>query len=159
MRENRLRRHRTVCLILLLVAPVLTHAGQLNDFRSDGCSLFPDGTPFRQDLWCDCCMAHDLAYWQGGTRQQKRQADQALRRCVAEKTGSTVLADAMYFGVRLGGSPVFPTWYRWGYGWRYGRGFRSLNGYEQKQIEEKIRHYQQDRSLSYCDIQPLTDWL
>ena len=40
---------------------------------------------------------------------ERLQADSALRDCVMEQTGDEILADAMFFGVRGGGSPVFPT--------------------------------------------------
>ncbi len=138
-------------LFLLVVNSAIT-AGQLEPFISDGCSLFPDGTPLQQELWCECCIAHDIAYWQGGSRKQKQAADQALRECVARRTGNGLLADAMYYGVSMGGSPVFPTWYRWGYGWRYGRGFQSLNRYEKQQVEEELEHYRLSSSQSSCDI-------
>ncbi len=31
----------------------------------------------------------------------------------------------MYEGVRVGGSPYFYNWYRWGYGWSYLRNHRE----------------------------------
>jgi len=92
-------------------------AGQLDDFSSDGCSLFPDGTLANKNLWCDCCFEHDIAYWQGGNREQKKQADKILRICIQQKTGNSLLASSMYYAVTIGGFPIFPTWYRWGYGW------------------------------------------
>lgn len=128
-------------------------AEPLADFRSDGCSLFPDGTLLRQDLWCECCIAHDIAYWQGGTRKQKQRADRVLRDCVAAKTGSDLLAETMYYGVTVGGSPVFPTWYRWGYGWRYGRGFRALERYEKQRVAEKLQHYRLLTPPAACRIE------
>lgn len=129
-------------------------AGQLNDFSSDGCSLFPDGTPGEQTLWCDCCFTHDIAYWQGGNRKQKEQADEALRECVLQKTASRLLANSMYYGVKLGGSPVFPSWYRWAYGWRYGRGFQSLNQYEKQRVAKKLQQYREStpKSKSFCEL-------
>jgi len=126
----------SLCLLIKCVG-----AAELADFSSDGCSQFPDGTLTQQDLWCDCCITHDIAYWQGGNRQQKKQADEALRQCVLQKTDNKLLADTMYYGVTLGGSPVFPVWYRWGYGWRYGRGFQSLNKYEQQQVADQLQQY------------------
>lgn len=144
---------RFVFLGLFLFMASLSRADQLADFRSDGCSLFPDGTPMQQDLWCECCIAHDIAYWQGGNRTQKQQADRALRDCVEAKTDNELLAETMYYGVMLGGSPVFPTWYRWGYGWRYGRGFRSLTRFEKQQVTEKLQYYRLLIPQSSCTIE------
>lgn len=57
---------------LLLAAPVWAEEQPvLSLFHSDGCSLFPNGTPNSPNLWCGCCLAHDLAYWQGGTALDK----------------------------------------------------------------------------------------
>lgn len=143
----------TISLGLLILSINIVHTGQLDDFSSDGCSQFPDGTLTRQDLWCDCCVNHDIAYWQGGSRKQKKQADQTLRECVLQKTGNSLLADTMYYGVTLGGSPVYPTWYRWGYGWHYGHGFQPLNQYEKQMVEEKLQHYQMTMPQSSCDFE------
>ena len=110
-------------------------AGRLHPFHSDGCSLFPDGTLADKTLWQDCCVEHDLAYWRGGSREEREQADLRLRDCILEKTGDRDLAELVFGGVRAGGAPVFPTWYRWGYGWQYGRGYRDLTGEERRQVE------------------------
>ena len=104
--------------LLLLIALILLSpswaasapsASALHDFTSDGCSLFPDGNREHRDLWCDCCFAHDIAYWQGGTQKERRQADETLRDCVLDRTHNKALALLMYDGVRTGGHPVFPT--------------------------------------------------
>jgi hypothetical protein len=149
-----LPRHRLIIIIAL--STVFTQnvvAGKLDDFSSDGCSQFPDGTLTQQNLWCDCCITHDIAYWQGGNRKQKKQADKELRQCVLNKTDNTLLADAMYYGVTVGGSPVFPTWYRWGYGWRYGRGFQSLNLFEKQQVKKKLERYFMTAIPNSCDFE------
>ncbi len=44
--------------------------------------------------------------------------DVELRRCVDERA-SAFVAWLMWIGVRAGGHPLFPTWYRWGYGRDY----------------------------------------
>jgi hypothetical protein len=61
----------------------------------------------------------------GGNREQRRLADHELSLCV-EKAESKMLADAMWAGVRVGGSPFWFTKYRWAYGWPYTRGYREL---------------------------------
>jgi hypothetical protein len=134
---------------VFLISGCVTEA-ELGDFWSDGCSLFPDGTLQDRSLWCDCCFNHDIAYWRGGTEEERKAADQTLRACVLEHIGNNTLATTMYDGVRVGGSPVFPTWYRWGYGWEYGRGYEPLTQEEQKQAAEKLDRYKQTHSSGYC---------
>lgn len=119
-------------------------------FTSDGCSLFPDGTLSDQSRWCDCCFNHDIAYWRGGSAEERKSADSALRACVFERTGNQTLAATMYEGVQAGGSPMFPAWYRWGYGWKYGRGYKPITEKEQEQINESLVLYQQSHPAGYC---------
>jgi hypothetical protein len=105
----------------------------LRDFTTDGCSLFPDSSS--DACWADCCVAHDRTYWRGGTAAERKQADAALRDCVAQ-LGRPTLAGLMYRGVRIGGMPLWPTWFRWGYGWGYGRGYEPLKPAEQCRADE-----------------------
>jgi hypothetical protein len=125
-------------------------AADLKDFTSDGCSLFPDGTISDRAQWCECCLRHDIAYWQGGTEEERKEADAALRDCVLERTGDKALAETMHLGVRAGGHPVFPAWYRWAYGWPYGRGYKTLNDEEQKSVRTKLTDYEKDHPGGYC---------
>jgi hypothetical protein len=141
-------------LMLALVPAALADnavcATALHDLKSDGCSLFPDGDLGHRDLWCDCCFAHDIAYWQGGTQKERKQADETLRDCVFERTHNKALAVLMYDGVRTGGHPAFPTWYRWAYGWSYGRGYKALTEEEQRQAKEKLDDYFNKYPSGYC---------
>ena len=103
----------------LLLIPAITWAAPdcpeqpPRPFRSDGCSMWPDGD------WGHCCVRHDEVYWCGGTPQQRKEADIALRACVGGAMGYV-----MYWGVRFGGHPIFPTGFRWGFGWPYEGGYR-----------------------------------
>ena len=126
-------------LLISLIALSNTYAEQIDPFKSDGCSLFPDGNLVNKDAWCECCVQHDIAYWQGGSEDQRQAADIALRNCVLAKTGNKVLAEMMYQGVKFGGHPIYPNWYRWGYGWPYGRGFESLSQEEQHQVDRQLK--------------------
>lgn len=116
-------------------------ANSLQPFRSDGCSWFPEGPVWEQNLWQHCCTAHDLAYWQGGDYIARMIADEQLRECVTGQ-GEPVVAAAMLVGVRVGGSPFWPTEFRWGYGWRNPRGYSPLSTTEIQLIEQQLR--QQD---------------
>lgn len=122
----------------------------LNQFTSDGCSLFPNGTLNDRSRWCDCCFNHDIAYWRGGSEDERKDADKALRACVLERTGNKALAEMMYDGVRVGGNPVFPTWYRWGYGWKYGRRYKPLTEDEQKQVADMFDNYKKTHPSGFC---------
>ncbi len=114
---------------------------QLADFTSDGCSLFLNGTFEDPELWKECCHKHDLAYWRGGAENERNQADLAFKACVLKKTGNAELAEIMYQAVRVGGSPHFPTWYRWGYGWPVGRGYQKLSEEELLLVDQKLAVY------------------
>ena len=134
---------RRIIIILLLLT--LTGCNgtekQIKDFTSDGCTLFPDSSLILKSDWCECCFDHDVAYWQGGTEEERLKADETLRECVREKTGNVNLAKVIYQGVRLGGSPYFYNWYRWGYGWDYERKYKKLTDDEKKQVEIKLKKY------------------
>jgi hypothetical protein len=116
-------------------------AAELAPFTSDGCSSFPNGTPQNQNLWLNCCIRHDFAYWKGGTEQQRLEADLALEQCVA-KAGEPAIASLMLQGVRAGGTPSLPTPYRWGYGWPFGRGYQALTVEELAQVKMQLQALQ-----------------
>ena len=126
---------RALFLISLTAIPAATFAEPLVAFSSDGCSQFPNGTQAQPDLWLDCCMAHDAAYWAGGTADQRALADQALQQCVAAKQQASVGA-LMLMGVRIGGTPFMPTPFRWGFGWPLWRGYTPLSTLERIQVRQ-----------------------
>lgn len=125
--------NRLPLLVVLIWLHTLPVKAELKPFTSDGCSVFPDGTTDQQSLWLNCCIEHDLAYWKGGTEQERLDADKRLGQCVSE-VGEPEIASLMLAGVRVGGSPYFPTWYRWGYGWPYPRGYQTLTEPEKQEI-------------------------
>jgi len=141
-------------LLIFIIASCSEHSG-LSAFSSDGCSLFPDSSLITKDDWCECCFQHDLAYWKGGTKEEREHADNDLKQCVFEKTQDEALAKVMYEGVRLGGSPYFYNWYRWGYGWNYldnTRGkYQALTEAEQKQAKSLIEQYLANNPKKYCE--------
>jgi hypothetical protein len=125
----------TLSLCVSLGACQHAIAVDLADFKSDGCSMFPDGN------YSSCCYLHDVAYWPGGTAEARELADKSLRACILGITHNEVLAETMYKGVRVGGGPEFPTHYRWGYGWPfpYRKRYAPLTSEEQEQVAEKTR--------------------
>lgn len=143
--------------LAILIAAIAWHiipfkeAGLLSEFTSDGCSLFPDSSLINADDWCACCVEHDIAYWKGGTEAERLAADEALRDCVLQTTGNAELAEAMYLGVRMGGSPYFKNWYRWGYGWSYARKYQALNEEERSEAETKLAEFFASNPKMPCD--------
>ena len=86
--------------------------------KIDGCTLAPDFD------FAECCNRHDEQYWQGGEQQARLNADRQLRQCIAGR-GHAVLPSIYYVGVRLGGTPLLPTPWRWGFGWPYLHGYQK----------------------------------
>lgn len=145
-------------LLPLLAAALLASCASLTTqpvpFTTDGCSLFPDRALVGRADWCDCCLAHDLAYWRGGTEEQRLTADRALRTCVAQKTGNHALAETMFVGVRAGGGPQLNTPFRWGYAWPYGRGFRALTAAESAALQTLENDYRARNPRLQCQADP-----
>lgn len=110
----------------MLVFGCASRSDSLQPFTSDGCSMFPERALVGNKDWCDCCVAHDLAYWKGGTQQDRLAADRELERCVRASTSDAALAASMLAGVRVGGSPYLNTPFRWAYGWPADRNYRAL---------------------------------
>ncbi len=124
--------------VLWLLAAGPAHAeDKLGPFTTDGCSDFPDGTPQHRTLWLKCCIAHDKKYWMGGTYEERLQADLELRQCV-QSVGEPAIAALMLAGVRVGGSPWWPTRFRWGYGWPYPHGYRALTQQDLEQARKLL---------------------
>lgn len=125
-----------ICIALIIIGNEAL-ADDLKPFTSDGCSSFPDGTTEQKELWLKCCVAHDFAYWKGGTFVDRKNADIALRECVTS-VGKKEIALLMLAGVRVGGSPLYPTTFRWGYGWPYPKYYGELTTEEIAQVNERL---------------------
>ena len=76
----------------------------------------PDGS------WQSCCVEHDMAYWCGGSAEERRATDALFRACVTDH-GGRALAALLYWSVRVSGNPWLPVYWRWGYGWAWPRGY------------------------------------
>jgi hypothetical protein len=127
-------KHIQIFFALVLLG-ASAQADEPSAFVSDGCSLVPDASLIGDSDWCSCCYVHDIAYWMGGTTEQRLAADIALEVCVTEASDSETLANVMYQGVRLGGSPYLDTPFRWGFGWSYARKYQSLTLPEQSRLD------------------------
>lgn len=125
-----------VGLIILSSACQFSGNKPIAAFTTDGCSAFPEGTQAHKDLWHKCCTAHDVKYWAGGSYDERLQADLELRACV-QSVGEPAIANLMLAGVRVGGSPWWPTSFRWGYGWSYTHGYNKLTDEELGQVNKQ----------------------
>ena len=101
-------------------------APALKPFETDGCSggmsaawQFFRGRP---TPWEGECIEHDRAYHPGGSRAERLAADRKLRGAVAERDHPKTAA-VMYYAIRLGGHPWWPLPWRWGFGYRWPRGY------------------------------------
>jgi hypothetical protein len=124
-------------IISTLLLSASAYADTLSPFISDGCSAFPDGTFQQNELWLSCCHQHDLAYWKGGSYQDRIDADFELKSCVS-KIGEPEIALLMLAGVRVGGTPFLYTKFRWGYGWPYPKFYGELTPEEKQQVKDQV---------------------
>jgi len=85
-------------------------------FSSDGCSLWMND--WKGTSIYPACFLHDIKYWSGHRNEDVARliADAELLIDVATLLNSTGMAETMFSGVRLGGSNIFKSPFRWGYG-------------------------------------------
>ena len=152
MKRNKKLSRVGLWMFVTLLATACSTESELRAFSSDGCSLFPDSSLISESDWCSCCFEHDLAYWRGGTAAEREKADGVLRDCVTGKTGNEALGMMMYEGVRLGGSPHFYSWYRWGYGWGYERKYQALSPAEVETADNLVKKYFAANEVAACPI-------
>ncbi len=114
----------------------------LAPFTTDGCSMIGDGATKEVDgvkteiSWQHCCVEHDIAYWKGGTSEQRETADKKMRQCLRETGMSSEKATAFYLGVRFAQGFLTHSIFRWGNGWKYVRGFEPHTPDELEQINK-----------------------
>lgn len=141
-------------LILFSFISLGSHAEELftpiKPFTSDECSKWPEGNILDKDLWKECCYEHDLAYWLGGTRKERRKADEDLMKCVA-KEGDPLNGALMWVGTRVGGRPYYPTPFRWGYGWSHERAYSPLNEKEIDSAKQELSNVNDEIALKAAE--------
>jgi hypothetical protein len=104
----------------------------LRPFSTDGCSQSPNSYDGQKIV--ECCVAHDVSYWLGGTQEQKDKADYDFESCVSEKAGP-IVAEIYFRGVRVGGGANGINTFRWGYGWDTNRTYSPITASEMQQAE------------------------
>ncbi len=98
----------------------------LKAFESDGCTCVPDGPHSDSDRWTPACEKHDLTYWKGGSHRDRLNADRRLKAAIKE-SGHPFISEIYFIGTRFGGSPYFPTPWRWGFGRPWPRGYQRTS--------------------------------
>jgi hypothetical protein len=64
-------------------------------------------------------------------------ADVELYKGVRERT-NFLWASVMFMSVRIGGFPYWPVSWRWGFGWKYAKGYGQLAPEEVKQADDEF---------------------
>ena len=87
-----------------------------NSFKSDGCSAWFD--EWKGHSLYPVCFLHDLKYWAGYPEEHVERliADAELMIGIARTLNDTRMAEIMFYGVRLGGHPIFKQSFSWGFG-------------------------------------------
>jgi hypothetical protein len=99
--------------------------------------MSPEGTRRDPQLWRDCCVAHDLRLWGGGTRKERNKTDMKIKSCIEKKAGPTI-ARIYFDGIRLGRlSPWNIPSMRWGNAW-YAENGKNYWRLTKAQIERLI---------------------
>jgi hypothetical protein len=124
-----------ILIFLSIFISFASIANTIEPFDTDGCTLVPDGTFTNPTKWNKCCLEHDISYWKGGTRKERKETDKKFRACLKD-FGTNSVAFIYYYGVRVGGHPYSRQWFSWGYGWEDYRGYRELNEEERAQVKE-----------------------
>jgi hypothetical protein len=118
----------------------------LKPFVSQGCPRFANGIEYpNQDKWALCCVQHDVAYWKGGTADDRANADKQLRACIIEQNEPNT-AGLVYLGVRHGDTETNSMTHRWGYGWVINRGYTPLTETDKTQVAKLEKEIPTDYS-------------
>jgi len=88
----------------------------IRPFKSDGCTHWMN--EWKGVNIYSACFVHDLKYWAGYPNEDVERliADAELMIDVAKLLNSTIMAETMFFGVRIGGTETFKRPFSWGFG-------------------------------------------
>lgn len=106
-----------LCLFFLLSLSLFgaNEKTVIRSFKTDGCTGWFDQTS-KYD-WKKCCVLHDLYFWAGGIKEDRKLADLRLKACV-KKEANSFHATLIYFGVKSGSfSPIKIKSKKWGNAW------------------------------------------
>lgn len=109
-------------IIILFLFLSSAWSAPISDFKTDGCSMVPNGHIFQSKIWLHCCYIHDIWYWAGGNQKWKEQSDLELSQCVEQSSGIKGIGKVFYQGVNHGGKPSAMPW-----SWKYGYPIKDRN--------------------------------
>lgn len=112
-------------LFTLIITPAVQAELKLNQFETDGCTMFVDGPPKGPGLWRNCCIEHDLRYWFGGSKDDMAVTDLRLKSCINKVAGAS-WANLIYKGVRIGHYSPIKNKRKWSWGWTEKRENKEL---------------------------------
>lgn len=119
-----------IFILLVSLISFKTYANStqpLKPFLTDYCTAYPEGTRDQPDLWKHCCIEHDLYFWAGGSRDDRKETDLRLKTCV-EATGEVEIARLIYAAVTIGGaSPIRFKTKEWGHAFEGRERYLSLS--------------------------------
>ena len=114
---------------LCFIGGICMETSKLKPFATDGCSggmsWFWRVILKRSLPWENTCVAHDKKYWCGGTKEMRKAADVSLMQEI-ERSGHPYYAILMFVLIRVFGSPWLPFPWRWGFGYKYGCGYKKI---------------------------------
>lgn len=137
---------KKVLLLLLITSTSLYSNDELKIFKTDLCTMFPEGTIRKPGLWKDCCIYHDLKYWIGGTKSEQYKSDITLRECVRENS-NWFYASLMFRGIRIGHYSPVKSKYQWGWGWSSDGWFGVLTKEQKLKAKRIIINSNVDQNL------------
>ncbi len=134
---------------------VLGAVKSINSFETDFCSVAPESLlKISKKNWGHCCIEHDIAYWAGGTSNQRLLADARLRQCM--KKVDKLAAQIFYSVVRVMGHPEAMTnapsiehrTYQWGFGWNHYGGYDKLDNEQNDLVCSQLSDWQNTGAYS-----------
>lgn len=131
---------------LISYAAIARDNGNLKPFLTDYCTAYAEGTRDQPELWKHCCVEHDLYFWAGGSREDRKETDLRLKHCV-EDTGAVEIARLIYAAVTIGGaSPIRFKTKEWGHAFEKRERYLVLSAEETALVINHLEHQNTDLS-------------
>lgn len=130
-----------IFILLMSLISFKTYANStvtLKPFLTDYCTAYPEGTRDQPELWKHCCIEHDLYFWAGGSREDRKETDLRLKACV-EATGEVEIARLIYAAVTIGGaSPIRFKTKEWGHAFEGRERYLPLSAEETTMVMNQL---------------------